>query len=161
VYSEEIIRENGAKILKFPRHFDFQARFAMKALPTKAILHIVHDLGFHIDASSGYEVERALLSGIPPHHISLSTQVKKNLFSCSYSNYHQELPLNFGEYHEKGVEINLCSLDQIARFGEKFPNSEVFSHSALSFCLDVCFLLLFCLSDWGEVQPRSWVWIIP
>jgi diaminopimelate decarboxylase len=36
---------------------------------------LFNSLGLHIDASSGYEIERAMRAGIPASHISLSSQV--------------------------------------------------------------------------------------
>jgi diaminopimelate decarboxylase len=53
-------------------------------------------MGIHIDASSGFEVHRALAAGIPANHISLSSQ---------------ELPNDFKELIELGVKINACSVN--------------------------------------------------
>jgi diaminopimelate decarboxylase len=67
-------------------------------------------LGLNIDASSGYEVDRALRAGVAPGHISLSSQ---------------ELPADFDKWVEKGVEVNACSITQLERFGKRFPGGKV------------------------------------
>ena len=58
--------------------------------------------GLGIDASSIFEVERAMRSGFGTESISLSTQ---------------ELSEDFRFWAQDGVKINLCSLNQIRRFG--------------------------------------------
>merc|ERR1711966_490985 len=63
--------------------------------------------GICIDASSGFEVRRAMDMGIPAENISLSTQ---------------ELPEDFADLVKMGVKINACSLSQLERFGQAFPN---------------------------------------
>ena len=54
--------------------FGLTVRYAMKAAPNAAILRLFDSMGVHIDASSCHEVSRAIAAGIPPAHISLSTQ---------------------------------------------------------------------------------------
>ena len=75
----------------------------MKALPTKAILQTMRANGVKIDASSGYEIARAVASGYDYGDISLSSQ---------------ELPSNIGELITKGVKVNACSLSQLRAIGE-------------------------------------------
>jgi diaminopimelate decarboxylase len=48
-------------------------------------------------------------AGIPASHMSLSSQ---------------EFPKNFKELYDKGIEVNLCSLDQIEQFGKLFPGGK-------------------------------------
>lgn len=60
VYSERILREQAARVLAFPHAFGFTPRYAMKANSNATILHLFDSLGLHIDASSGYEVHRAI-----------------------------------------------------------------------------------------------------
>ena len=62
--------------------------------------------GLHFDASRGFEVKRAILAGIPPSKISLSSQ---------------EFPDDFNELYPLGIEFNACSLWQLERFGQMFP----------------------------------------
>lgn len=110
VYDEKILRENAQQCLSFPNEYGLTVRFAMKSCPTSAILKLFHSLGIHFDASSVYEVRRAMLSGIPAEKISLSTQ---------------ELPPDFPSYIRLGIKFNACSLDQLERYGEAFPNTSV------------------------------------
>ena len=82
----------------------------MKASPNAAILKTFKKAGLNIDASSGYECERAMLAGFAGEEISLSTQ---------------ELPTFFPELVRRGVKVNACSLDQLDRFGAQFPGGEI------------------------------------
>eukprot|EP00241_Pyramimonas_parkeae_P001775 CAMPEP_0114249012 /NCGR_PEP_ID=MMETSP0058-20121206/13895_1 /TAXON_ID=36894 /ORGANISM="Pyramimonas parkeae, CCMP726" /LENGTH=435 /DNA_ID=CAMNT_0001362489 /DNA_START=254 /DNA_END=1561 /DNA_ORIENTATION=+ len=104
------LRSQGSKALAFPNAFGLTVRYAMKSSPNAAILQVFHNMGIQIDASSGYEVERAIEAGIPPENISLSTQ---------------ELPTFFADLVNKGTKINACSLTQLERFGQAFPGGEV------------------------------------
>jgi len=110
VYDAAILRANAAAVLNFPNAFGLTARYAMKASPNAAILKIFKQAGLHIDASSGYEVRRAIAAGYEPQQISLSTQ---------------ELPADFVELYEMGIEINACSLNQLDRFGQAFPGRNI------------------------------------
>lgn len=110
VYDEQTMYEAANEVLSFPSAFGLTARFAMKALPTRRILQKFHEWGLHIDASSGYEAERALLADIPPSHIQITTQ---------------EIPYNLKDLVEKGVLFNACSLQQLKVYGEFFPGTEV------------------------------------
>jgi len=82
----------------------------MKACPNAHILSIFRDMGLHIDASSGFEVERALLAGFAPGQICLSSQ---------------EFPVNLEALVKQGVLVDACSLSQLERFGAKFPGRRV------------------------------------
>ncbi len=110
VYDLTTLKANAADVLAFPNAFGLTARYAMKAAPNAAILKIFNEAGLHIDASSGYEVRRSMAAGYEPGKISLSTQ---------------ELPEDFAQLYEVGVEINACSLSQIERFGQAFPGCEM------------------------------------
>ncbi|MFO7974414.1 MAG: diaminopimelate decarboxylase [Candidatus Hydrogenedentota bacterium] len=110
VYDEATIEGQAREVLNFPYPYGLTARFAMKALPTGAILKLLHELGLHIDASSGFEVERAMKTGIPPEHIQLTAQ---------------ELPQNLVELITAGIQFNACSLKQLAVFGEHFAGSSL------------------------------------
>lgn len=108
VYSEAGLRNSAEAALAFPHAFGLTVRFAMKASPNAAILRLFDSMGLHIDASSGFEVERALRAGIKPKKISLSAQ---------------QMPddADFTRFHKQGVKFNACSLNQLRRFGELFP----------------------------------------
>eukprot|EP00587_Corethron_hystrix_P005105 CAMPEP_0113313082 /NCGR_PEP_ID=MMETSP0010_2-20120614/9645_1 /TAXON_ID=216773 ORGANISM="Corethron hystrix, Strain 308" /NCGR_SAMPLE_ID=MMETSP0010_2 /ASSEMBLY_ACC=CAM_ASM_000155 /LENGTH=491 /DNA_ID=CAMNT_0000169017 /DNA_START=34 /DNA_END=1509 /DNA_ORIENTATION=+ /assembly_acc=CAM_ASM_000155 len=107
VYDLEKLQKSADECLAFPNAFGLTVRYAMKSCPNKAILQAFHKKGIHIDASSGYEVKRAISSGIPASNISLSTQ---------------ELPANFAELADIGVKINACSLSQLERIGKHYAN---------------------------------------
>ena len=110
VYDQETLQANAAAALAFPNAFGLTVRFAMKAAPNAALLQLFAAAGLKIDASSGYEVRRALAAGIPAGNISLSSQ---------------ELPDDFVELYELGIEINACSLNQLERFGRAFPGRTI------------------------------------
>ncbi len=110
VYSEQALRDSAAKVLAFPNAYGLTARYAMKASPNGNILRLFASLGLNIDASSGYEVERAIRMGIRPEAISLSTQ---------------ELPANLKELVEQGISVNVCSLSQLERYGQLLPGRKV------------------------------------
>ena len=110
VYSQERLEAQADAMLAFPNAFGLTVRFAMKASPSAAILRIFHRKGLHIDASSGWEVRRALRAGFEAARISLSTQ---------------ELPEDFAELLGLGIEINACSLDQLERIGRARPGHTV------------------------------------
>ncbi len=64
----------------------------MKACPNSTILKYFASRGICIDASSGFEVKRAMTAGgIPAENISLSSQ---------------ELPEDFADLIKLGVKIN-------------------------------------------------------
>ena len=90
-YSASKLNENADACLAFPNAFGLTVRYAMKSSPNGSILKLFHKKGIHIDASSGFEVRRAMLNGIPAENISLSTQ---------------ELPADFAELVDMGVKVN-------------------------------------------------------
>ncbi|WP_309399631.1 diaminopimelate decarboxylase [Cerasicoccus maritimus] len=106
VYSANALETQAKRALAFPNAFGLTVRYAMKASPNAAILKRFTALGLHIDASSGFEVRRALTAGVPAGNISLSTQ---------------EMPEFFAELHAAGIKFNACSLAQLERFGQLFP----------------------------------------
>ena len=110
VYDQKLLEANAVSVLKFPNAFGLTARYAMKASPNGAILKIFAKAGIHIDASSGYEVHRAMASGIPAKHISLSAQ---------------ELPADLSDLLKAGIQLNACSLEQLERFGQLKPGGQV------------------------------------
>src|SRR5262245_42349223 len=74
VYDERALVEAAERALAFPRAYGFALRYAMKANPSPAILAIFRRLGLLIDASSEWEVLRALRAGFAPHAIQLTSQ---------------------------------------------------------------------------------------
>lgn len=110
VYDEVLLRRNAESVLAFPNAYGLTARYAMKASPNAAILKLFAGMGFHIDASSGHEVHRAMAAGVEASKISLSAQ---------------ELPADLGELLAAGIEMNACSLAQLERFGQLNPGGRI------------------------------------
>lgn len=110
VYDEATLREHATKSLAFPNAYGLTVRYAMKANPTRAILRIFREMGLNIDASSGYEVQRAIAAGFKPHQISLSSQ---------------EMAENVDDLIDLGVRVFATSLEQLKRIGESRPGATV------------------------------------
>ena len=110
VYDQKTLEEQAACITGFPNAFGCTGRYAMKALPTAAVVKVLSDARLHIDASSGFEAVRAMKAGVPAEHIRLTAQ---------------ELAGNLKELVEQGVLFTACSLRQLAAYGELFPGTEV------------------------------------
>ena len=110
VYDQRMLERRAAEVLNFPNAFGLTARYAMKALPTAAVVKVLTDTGLHIDASSGYEAERAMRAGVAPEKIQITAQ---------------EIPANFKELIDRGVLYNCCSLHQLQHFGEHYPGANV------------------------------------
>jgi len=108
VYDQKLLEEAAREVLAFPNPFGLTARYAMKALPTAAIIQTLVEAGLHIDASSGFEAERALAAGVPAEKIQITAQ---------------ELPEDLESLVRKGVLFNACSLHQLGVFGERFAGS--------------------------------------
>lgn len=110
VYDLKSLRTQAQAALAFPNAFGLTVRFAMKASPNATILRVFDKMGLHIDASSGFEAQRAMRAGIAAEKISLSTQ---------------EYPANFDELHAQGIRFNACSLHQLERFGKSHPGERL------------------------------------
>jgi len=110
VYDQNTLERRAKEVLAFPNLYGLTARYAMKALPSAAVLQIFSRAGLHIDASSGFEAERAMMAGIPPSHIQLTAQ---------------QLPENLNALVSKGMRFNACSLHQLEAYGRLFPHTEV------------------------------------
>jgi len=109
VYDKKTLITQAKLALSFPNMYGLRVRFAMKACPNAAILQLFNELGLYFDASSGYEVLRLIKAGISPQSISLSSQ---------------ELPSNFKELIDLGIDFNACSLHQLQTFGQLFPSGK-------------------------------------
>jgi diaminopimelate decarboxylase len=110
VYSESLLRTRAREVMHFSHRPGFVARYAMKANSNANILRILASEGLHIDASSGYEVERAIAAGISPFHIQLTGQ---------------EMPENLRTFVEQGIEFNATSLHQLETFCALFPGKDI------------------------------------
>jgi diaminopimelate decarboxylase len=109
VYDEATLLERAGEVLAFPSPYGLVGRYAMKALPNATVLRTLVEAGLHIDASSGFEADRALRAGVAPEKIQITAQ---------------ELPRNLEELVGQGVLFNACSLSQLDRFGTLFPGRE-------------------------------------
>ncbi len=107
VHDEASYRRYAREALAAPNAFGLFVRYAMKANPHRAVLRIFDGLGLGIDASSYYEVRRALRAGIAPGKILLSSQ-------------ELQTPARLKELVELGVEVNCSSLAQLQLFAGLF-----------------------------------------
>ncbi|HEY7518183.1 MAG TPA: diaminopimelate decarboxylase [Methylomirabilota bacterium] len=102
VYDAAALETTARRLLAFAAPYGFTLRYAMKANPSRRILHLFRDLGLHIDASSDWEVERAVRAGFAPAQIQLSSQMPST---------------RLGEHVRRGVRLNACSLHQLEAIG--------------------------------------------
>jgi len=110
VTSQKVLEKNASEVLAFPNAFRLKVRYAMKADPDANIISLFHSMGIGIDASSGYEAQRAIAAGIPPNEILLTSQ---------------QISENTIDLIARGVEFNACSLRQLDFFGSAFPGHDV------------------------------------
>jgi diaminopimelate decarboxylase len=110
VYDRALLEEAARRALAFPAPYGFTLRYAMKANPSLGVLTVFRDLGLHIDASSDFEVERAMRAGFAPERIQLTSQMPSR---------------RLAEFVEKGVLYNACSLYQLEQFGKAAPGGQV------------------------------------
>jgi diaminopimelate decarboxylase len=110
VYDEETLETAAQRALAFPHAFGFTLRYAMKANPNPAILGLFRRLGLHVDASSEFEVTRALRAGFPPETIQLTSQAPVT---------------DMAGLAAMGVLFNACSLHQLERFGRAVPGGRL------------------------------------
>src|SRR5215213_3607133 len=91
VYSQTELERAARSLCAFPAPYGLTPRYAMKANPARRILDIFRAQGIGIDASSGYEVHRAMRAGYAADEILLTTQ---------------ELPADFFELARLGVQFD-------------------------------------------------------
>ena len=110
IYSEQELSDRADEFLSFPHGYGLTVRYAMKANSNRNILKLFHDKWLAIDASSSYEVERAIAAGVSPSQIQLSSQ---------------ELSGDFAELVNKGIYFVASSLHQLEMYGKTFPGGEI------------------------------------
>ena len=110
VYDRRTLEATARTVLGFPAPFGFTLRYAMKANPSGGILAVFRDLGLHVDASSDFEVERALRAGFKPDTIQLTSQMPSR---------------RLADHLGRGVLYNACSLHQLESVGRIAPGREV------------------------------------
>jgi diaminopimelate decarboxylase len=110
VYSRPLLEAAAHQALALPAPYGFTLRYAMKANPSLGVLSVFRNLGLHIDASSDFEVERALRAGFAPEQIQLTSQMPSR---------------RLAEFVNRGVLYNACSLYQLEQFGKAAPSGSV------------------------------------
>jgi diaminopimelate decarboxylase len=110
VYDRATLEAAARAALAFAAPFGFTLRYAMKANPSRGILRVFQALGLHIDASSDFEVERALEAGFAPGEIQLTSQMPSRRLAA---------------HVQRGILFNACSLHQLDSYGRVAPGSEV------------------------------------
>ena len=110
VYDELSLERQAKTMLSFPNAFGLTVYYSLKGGANGAIIKLFDRLGLHFDASSIWEALRAMAVGVTPSKILLTAQ---------------EVPPDFGQYVERGMEYNACSLRQLETYGKQFPGREV------------------------------------
>ena len=110
VYDQATLEEQADRVMAFPSAFGLTARYAMKACPSAAVLHILTGRGLSIDASSGHEAVRAIRAGVAPDRIQITTQ---------------QMPDNLRDLLDQGCLFNACSLHQVEAVGEARPGAKI------------------------------------
>ncbi len=110
VYDRAALERTARRLLAFKVPYGFTLRYAMKANPSREILVLFRDLGLHVDASSDWEVERALRAGFAPARIQLSSQMPST---------------RLAEHVRHGVLLNACSLHQLEAIGRAAPGHSI------------------------------------
>ena len=123
VYDLATLKRQACSALTFPHAFGLTVRYAMKSAPNAAILRALGALGLHIDASSGYEVLRAMAAGFEPRHISLSSQELPTGKWCGEGGEAGEPRVE--AMLAQGVLVNCCSLRQLELLGSHCPGAEI------------------------------------
>ena len=110
VYDRATLERTARRVLAMRAPYGFTLRYAMKANPSREILALFRDLGLHIDASSDWEVERAVRAGFAPSRIQLSSQMPS---------------ARIAEHVREGVRLNACSLHQLETIGRSAPGHTI------------------------------------
>ncbi|MGE0826849.1 MAG: diaminopimelate decarboxylase [Candidatus Binatia bacterium] len=110
VYDRASLEAAARQTLAVPAPYGLTVRYAMKANPSLGVLTVFRELGLHIDASSDFEVERALRAGFAPDQIQLTSQMPSR---------------RLREFVQMGVLYNACSLHQLEEFGTIAPGRQV------------------------------------
>ena len=109
VYHAEKIRDQYQKLTSAFARTDAVFFYASKALTNVNILRYVKNIGANVDCSSINEVKLARFSGFPPDRI---------LYTSNGIDFSE-----IEEAREIGVIINIDSLSNLEKFGERFGNT--------------------------------------
>jgi diaminopimelate decarboxylase len=110
VYDELSLERQAKFMLDFPNAFGLTVYYSLKGGASGAVIRLFDRLGLHFDASSIWEAIRAMAVGVTPAKILLTAQ---------------EVPQDLGQYVERGMEFNACSIRQLETYGKQFPGREV------------------------------------
>jgi len=110
VYDLVGLEAAARRALAFGAPYGLTLRYAMKANPSRGILGVFRALGLHIDASSDWEVERALVAGFAPEQILLTSQMPSR---------------RLAEHIARGIRLNACSLHQLEAVGRAAPGRAI------------------------------------
>lgn len=105
VNSALLMRQAAEEALAVPAPFGLTVRYALKANSVRGVIQLFDRLGLYFDASSIFEVRRAILAGIRPEKIQLTAQ---------------ELPTDLLDW-PVGVQVNACSIQQIGQLNKLLP----------------------------------------
>lgn len=111
VYEEDIIRTRYCELNDSIIYPNKRIHYAAKANSNLEILSILKDLGCGIDATSPGEVFISLSAGFSPQDI-IFTGVNSSRDDLAYC-------------HERGVQVNIGSLNLLETWGSMFPGTNV------------------------------------
>lgn len=112
VYDEASIERHANTLTSLPSAFGSTVRSSLKACPTQAIVRLLDRLGLFFDASSVWEVARALQAGVAPERILLTAQEAK-------------FDDRLRDQLTAGVQFDAGSLQQLEAYGQAFPGTAV------------------------------------
>lgn len=110
VYDQETISRNYDYFKSIPSAYGLTVRYSVKANPNAAILRMFDTLGASFDVSSVWEAQRCVNAGIQPSKILITAQ---------------EISGPWESLCNSGMEYDAGSLQQLIKYGQCFPNSEV------------------------------------
>lgn len=112
VYDENSIRSKVQYLQSLPSAFGHTIRYSIKACPSRAIVRLFNGLGTCFDASSIWEVFRAMRAGVPPSNILLTAQ---------QADFTDDLL----SLLDNGLKFDAGSLRQLEEFGKARRGSNV------------------------------------
>lgn len=112
VYDERGIREGVELLRQLPSAFGHTIRYSLKANPSAAIIRLFDTLGIEFDASSVWEVIRAVRAGVSPDRILLTAQ--EAVFNAELT-----------DLLDRGLHFDAGSLRQLSLYGQARPGTAV------------------------------------
>jgi diaminopimelate decarboxylase len=112
VYDERGIRDCVELLKQLPSAFGHTVRYSLKACPSAAIIRIFDTAGIQFDASSVWEVVRAVRAGVDPGRILLTAQEAV---------FNEEL----AGLLDRGLRFDAGSLHQLSLYGRARPGTAV------------------------------------